>query len=97
MTNHNTHPFKPLDTKRLQEMAAVAVTHNQRVPLLVMLKRALPQAATSKWALAPAGAFAAVLLVMFALYAPSNTQADVDWVANIEQADLLVMLEENLR
>ena len=40
--------------------------------------------------------FAVVAVVMFALYANPTTTQDEDLIAQVEQADLLVMLEENL-
>ena len=88
-------PFQPLSTDRLHEMAQVAVQYRQRVSPLMFMKR-LMAAERGAWVLAPTGAFAVVMLVMFALYAGPLSTPEEDLIAQVEQADVLVMLEENL-
>ncbi len=92
---HIKTPFQPLSTERLNEMAQVATQHRQHVSPLMFLKRFITQE-RGAWAYAPAGAFAVVAVVMFALYTNPTTTQDEDLIAQVEQADLLVMLEENL-
>lgn len=92
---HVKTPFQPLSTERLNDMAHVAVQYRQSVSPLMFLKR-LFAAERGAWVMAPAGAAALAVVIMFAIYATPTSQPEEDLVAQIEQADLLVMLEENI-
>ena len=81
---------------RLLELSIEATTHKQRIPLMVRMSRLTEGYTFPTAALRPAGAFAAVALIMFALYAAPSATDERDMVATLEQTDLLVMLEENL-
>lgn len=88
-------PFQPLNNERLHDMAQVAVQHRQRVSPLMFIKRLLA-AERGAWVIAPAGAMAVAVFVMFAVYAGPLSTPEEDLIAQIEEADVLVMLEENI-
>ena len=90
--------FQPLSTERLNQMAHVATQYRQRVSVLGLLKNKLRGLGlTRTWVLVPTGAFAATAMLAVMLTAsPAPQQTDEgDLFAQLDQAEFLVMLEEN--
>lgn len=96
---HTQAPFQPLSTERLSEMAQTATQYRQRVSVLQMFKNKLRRAGlTRTWVLVPTGAFAATAVFAVLLTAnppPQQVVDEGDLFAQLDQADFLVMLEEN--
>ena len=90
---HLKTPFQPLSTERLHEMAQTAVQYPQAFSLASFLKGLIPE---QRGAWAPAAAFAAMAMLAIALRVAENMTPQDDLVASVEQADVLVMLEENI-